>query len=346
MSPVISTLGANIPYQSGKGLGQISAEKESYTRGVENARLQMQQQQIENARIERELIRQTQEESKIKEQLRYEENKVTEQLRYEKEQADTERTYQTEQMWKTRKYDENIIKENLQRVKEEEELKKENILTNLATASGMPSGVFPVKTLYKAPKTDVEAMQGIFDAQNITDVDIKDEILRKKSAGEALTVGEQAIYDEIIRKKPTLAPEEFGKREIAKREASREQDVVDLFEGSEKHIGYLETNKFYEEAVINKEGKMETPSKKAVEYSLSQYNEMRRSQELPELELIEKKEPLRWGRERSYWELQEKKSALKTKGGSSLPAGITEEDIKYTMDKYNLSREEVLKRIR
>lgn len=55
MSPVISTMPGSAVFAAGKGLGQIEAEKESYTRGVEEARMAMQQQQINDQRKMREI---------------------------------------------------------------------------------------------------------------------------------------------------------------------------------------------------------------------------------------------------------------------------------------------------
>lgn len=47
--PTIHT-GGHLAFAAGKGLGQIAAEKEAYTRGVEEARLAMQREQVETAR--------------------------------------------------------------------------------------------------------------------------------------------------------------------------------------------------------------------------------------------------------------------------------------------------------
>jgi len=55
--PTVYTGSYKIPFESGKGLGQIGAEKESYTRGVEQARLDIQKKQIKDAQTERSLAR-------------------------------------------------------------------------------------------------------------------------------------------------------------------------------------------------------------------------------------------------------------------------------------------------
>lgn len=57
MSPTIYMQPGSTAFAAGKSLGQISREKEEYTRGAEQARLDLQKEQVENARQERELAR-------------------------------------------------------------------------------------------------------------------------------------------------------------------------------------------------------------------------------------------------------------------------------------------------
>ena len=55
--PTVYTGSYKIPFSAGKGLGSILAEKESYTRGVEQARLDMQKKQIADDQMMRKLAR-------------------------------------------------------------------------------------------------------------------------------------------------------------------------------------------------------------------------------------------------------------------------------------------------
>ena len=55
--PTIHTQPGSVVFGAGKNLGQISGEKEAYTRGVEQARLEMEKQRIKNAQTERALAR-------------------------------------------------------------------------------------------------------------------------------------------------------------------------------------------------------------------------------------------------------------------------------------------------
>jgi len=58
-------------WNSGKGLGQIQAEKESYTRGVEQAKLEMQKKQIADAQKMRQLARIDADEKETRRQLEW-----------------------------------------------------------------------------------------------------------------------------------------------------------------------------------------------------------------------------------------------------------------------------------
>ena len=121
------------------------------------------------------------------------------------------------------------------------------------------------------------------------DLATKDEIIRKIAADEKLTEGQQKIYNEIIRKpeKEELTLEE---KERIKHKVKTEQGVIDLFEGDEKNVGYLEDNRF------------STKEKTAMEHALKRYNEIRKKDNLPELEFV-----LRGGAFTiDYWELVEK----------------------------------------
>ena len=55
--PTVYTGSYKIPYSAGKGIGAIQAEKESYTRGVEQARLDMQKKKIADDQMMRKLAR-------------------------------------------------------------------------------------------------------------------------------------------------------------------------------------------------------------------------------------------------------------------------------------------------
>ena len=55
--PVIHTGSYRIPLEAGKGLGQINAEREQYTRGVEQAKLDMQKKKIADDQMMRKLAR-------------------------------------------------------------------------------------------------------------------------------------------------------------------------------------------------------------------------------------------------------------------------------------------------
>jgi len=55
--PTIYTGSYKIPMEAGKGLGQINAEKEQYTRGVEQAKLDMQKKKIADDQMMRKLAR-------------------------------------------------------------------------------------------------------------------------------------------------------------------------------------------------------------------------------------------------------------------------------------------------
>ena len=55
--PTVYTGSYKIPFSAGKGLGSILAEKESYTRGVEQARLDMQKKKIADDQMMRKLAR-------------------------------------------------------------------------------------------------------------------------------------------------------------------------------------------------------------------------------------------------------------------------------------------------
>jgi len=69
--PTIYTGSYKIPFESGKGLGQIAQEKEAYTRGAEQARMDLQKQQIKNAQTERALARIDAEEKETRRQLEW-----------------------------------------------------------------------------------------------------------------------------------------------------------------------------------------------------------------------------------------------------------------------------------
>jgi len=70
--PTIYTGSYKIPFESGKGLGAIQAEKESYTRGVEQARLDMQKKKIADDQMMRKLARIDAEEKETRRQLEWE----------------------------------------------------------------------------------------------------------------------------------------------------------------------------------------------------------------------------------------------------------------------------------
>ena len=55
--PTIHTQPGSVVFGAGKNLGQIAQEKEAYTRGAEQARMDLQKQQIKNAQTERALAR-------------------------------------------------------------------------------------------------------------------------------------------------------------------------------------------------------------------------------------------------------------------------------------------------
>ena len=69
--PTVYTGSYKIPMEAGKGLGQIAGEKESYTRGVEQARLDMQKKQIADAQMIRKLARIDAEEKETRRQLEW-----------------------------------------------------------------------------------------------------------------------------------------------------------------------------------------------------------------------------------------------------------------------------------
>ena len=70
--PTIHTMPASVVFGVGKNLGQIAQEKEAYTRGAEQARMDLQKQQIKNAQTERALARIDAEEKETRRQLEWE----------------------------------------------------------------------------------------------------------------------------------------------------------------------------------------------------------------------------------------------------------------------------------
>jgi len=69
--PTVFTGSSNMVWNAGKGLGQINAEKESYTRGVEQARLDMQKKQIADTQRMRQLARIDADEKETRRQLEW-----------------------------------------------------------------------------------------------------------------------------------------------------------------------------------------------------------------------------------------------------------------------------------
>ena len=70
--PTVYTGSYKIPYSAGKGIGAIQAEKESYTRGVEQARLDMQKKKIADDQMMRKLARIDAEEKETRRQQEWE----------------------------------------------------------------------------------------------------------------------------------------------------------------------------------------------------------------------------------------------------------------------------------
>ena len=70
--PTIYTQPGSVVFGAGKNLGQIAGERESYTRGVEQARLDMQKKQIADNRMMRNLARIDAEEKETRRQLEWE----------------------------------------------------------------------------------------------------------------------------------------------------------------------------------------------------------------------------------------------------------------------------------
>ncbi len=69
--PTIYTGSYKIPMEAGKGLGQIAGENECYTRGVEQARLDMQKKKIADDQMMRKLARIDAEEKETRRQLEW-----------------------------------------------------------------------------------------------------------------------------------------------------------------------------------------------------------------------------------------------------------------------------------
>ncbi len=221
-----------------------------------------------------------------------------------------------------------------------------------------------------------EAMEAGYDISNLSlpaDINEQNQVLRnaianmnrmqlsekEKREGWQLQSTEDGLYrvnkitgeyekvgDIEPRRTSILSPEEISERTRAEREVGREQDIVDLFEGTAKKAVYLEKNKF------NDKEKEQVES-----YLLEKYNELRKKHGLPELGFVKVKAGM-WGSIGDYWKLQEKEpeNLLIENNQETQPLsdiapelaerGITEEDIQYTMRKHGLSREEVLERIR
>jgi len=196
--PTVYTGSYKIPFEAGKSLGQISAEKESYTRGVEQARIDLQKKTIADNRTERALARIDAEEKEKRRQLEWgaiakRAREATEESKRRFELGRTELTA--------------AQKATQERLKEGEQIRTEQWEKNL-------------KRLEDTAKTSKEQWE-------------KTEGRQKEQWGETHKLDIQKLeetkkYRETLNKLKEIALQQKGTQEIAKAEKAGEKAKLNL----------------------------------------------------------------------------------------------------------------------
>ena len=244
--PTIYTGSYKIPMEAGKGLGQIAGEKESYTRGVEQARLDIQKKQIADNQMMRKLARIDAEEKETRRQLEWESiakrsREATEESKRRFEVGRTELTAS-------------------------EQATQERLKLGTQTRTEQWDKTF--KRLEDATKTSKEQWDKSFGKQKEQWAETHKLNVQKL----AETKRYRETLDKLKAQKPTLRETERVKGVVKK-----EQGVVDYYEGTIKGEGALqrsETTGFSDS------------EKAKMSYSLRAYNKIQKAEGKPELELV------------------------------------------------------------
>ena len=122
--PVIHTQPASVVFGAGKNLGQIAAEREQYTRGAEQARMDLQKQQIKNAQTERALARIDADEKETRRQQEWEAiaKRSREAVEESKRRFGIERTELTKAQQLTEDRNKRIEQERIDKIKRNEDM--------------------------------------------------------------------------------------------------------------------------------------------------------------------------------------------------------------------------------
>jgi len=325
-------------WNSGKGLGQIQAEKESYTRGVEQAKLEMQKKQIADAQKMRQLARIDADEKETRRQLEW--DAVARRNREIAEESKRRFGIQQDTRGDMTDYQTQVIEANkrAEQLKFNEQKKNEDMLRqmtqgNIGGQTTQPAVTQPEEAVTPVQKSNQEQyLEGL--QKKITPIDTKK--LRVKAVSDAYNPKASASqnemrieskYNELLENAKEKNIEDNlrlisakSKVEVAKQKSAKEsqkptlretervkgvvkkeQGVVDYYEGTAKEEGALQASE--QKGFSNDE-------KKKMAYSFRAYNKIRKAEGRPELEFV--KEGEGFG---SKWRLKER-IVVKDKDGN------------------------------